>query len=128
MLIFGLLILLERFVDRTEEAHLQRWNDIANVAHDTFASVPPGSFGELESKMVSVRGRFNVSRIEIELPSRQVLSSGLRTTGPTEVVQRNGHYGTTRLIFDSSAVAGVGRTFMAVTGIVVVASITGLLL
>ncbi len=126
ILIFSLLLLLRTDLTRTEDTIDWSRAIVADVAVDAVnhTRVNPES---LETQLIFLRGRFNISAIELDLRNGQRIISGAKSGSFDELTRLTG-VGTMKLRFDAAERRDASRRFWIISGISIAATSFGVML
>lgn len=124
LLIFTLVFVLRNSFAHTEAMIDRNERTVTEIALGDVNRTEPSA---LDAMLVSLRGRFNIAGIELELRDGRRIASG-RTRGEFDDVQRLAGPGTLILHFDASQRQALRRRFILTSGICVAAASLGIAL
>ena len=128
VLIAILVLLLQNSVSEANDATLQQWNAVADVAtRDVAQAVASGREANVGVLLTVLNGRYPVSGSEAVLASGMRFQTRSFATADT-VIERSGPWGKLRLAFDSAPLVTLHRRAKVTTAIAAIATIGGLAL
>ena len=130
LLMFALLVLLHRDIDRLADAYDANWRTITDVVTDSVANEPRLSATTLEASLTYFRGKYHIAAIDVlDAQRRQLLTSGFPLHGAeARRVEQRFSRGYIACTFDGSLLHSSEQTFMAVATLCIVASIISVIL
>ncbi|MGA7614206.1 MAG: ATP-binding protein [Thermoanaerobaculia bacterium] len=127
LLIMVLLLLLQGSIRTDAEEMNARWNDIADMATEWLtATARPQQAGDIEGRLIYLRGRLDVTAIELSRGGSAPIVSG----NPSEIpeirkIARTTSFGTVTYDFDASGLEASRRRFMVTAAIAFGTSLLG---
>ncbi|HWW62750.1 MAG TPA: ATP-binding protein [Thermoanaerobaculia bacterium] len=125
VLVALLLLLLQSFLQHTEEVIWENWQEVSTIAA---TEITPDS-GTLDLQLSLIRGRFGIAGVTLITPRGQRHESGVPATQENvETVSRPTAAGTVVFVFDASRLVALQRTFFLTAVVSLFAASAGALL
>ena len=130
LLMFAVLMLLRRDIDRMADAYDANWKTITDVVTDSVANEPRLSAMTLEASLTYFRGKYHIAAIDIlDTERRPVVTSGFPLHGAdARRVEQKFSRGTVVCTFDGSLLQSSQQTFIGIAALCVLASIISVVL